>query len=160
MGLLKQWADYLAAHGLDPENQLCTDDFAGHLARMRTCPSRRSWAWRATRSSQECEGDPEAKPRTAKTAREMAAQWEKLADGGEHTEAGVRTRGQLELEIQFDLGRLVRDGPFAAGDAAQRSRLVPKQRNVYGTPLDSRATYTKSDWVYGRPRWRRTGTIS
>jgi Domain of unknown function (DUF4965) len=29
---LSKWAEYLRLKGLDPENQLSSDDFAGHLA--------------------------------------------------------------------------------------------------------------------------------
>ena len=48
---IAKWAAYLKDKGLDPENQLSTDDFAGIWRITRICRSKRLWRWGLMRSS-------------------------------------------------------------------------------------------------------------
>lgn len=82
--LLTKWADYLKEKGLDPENQLSTDDFAGHLAHntnlsLKAILALRSYAMLADMLGKR----PEADSYNA-AAKQMAAKWKTMAEDGEH----------------------------------------------------------------------------
>ncbi|HET7558537.1 MAG TPA: DUF4965 domain-containing protein, partial [Limnochordia bacterium] len=82
--LLTRWADYLVERGFDPENQLCTDDFAGHLAHNANLSLKAIVALGAF--AQVCARMGEAKPAAhyQDAARKFAAQWLEAADDGDH----------------------------------------------------------------------------
>src|SRR6476619_3759066 len=72
---LVQWADYLKSKGFDPENQLCTDDFAGHRAHNANLSVKAIVALGAYAQLAEMLEQKEAAAEYSKVAREMAAKW-------------------------------------------------------------------------------------
>ncbi|HEV8379109.1 MAG TPA: DUF4965 domain-containing protein, partial [Tepidisphaeraceae bacterium] len=76
---LLKWAEYLKEKGLDPENQLCTDDFAGHLAHNTNLSLKAIVALGAFARLCERTGYYDLATAYRKTAEEMAAQWVKMA---------------------------------------------------------------------------------
>ncbi|NBC67449.1 DUF4965 domain-containing protein [Paenibacillus sacheonensis] len=147
MELLTTWADYLVEHGLDPENQLCTDDFAGHLARNANLSVKAVMGVAGFAILKGIEGDSEAKERYLKIAQEMAAKWEALADDNGHTKLAFGQEGSWSLKYNLIWDILFGTGLFRKETIRRETAWYLKQRNRYGTPLDSRATYTKADWV-------------
>src|SRR5215467_13286572 len=81
---LEKWAEYLKAKGFDPENQLCTDDFAGHLAHNVNLSAKAICGLGAFGKLCEMRGDKAKADEYFKIAREFAQRWVKEADDGDH----------------------------------------------------------------------------
>ncbi len=144
--LLQKWADYLVSQGIELENQLSTDDFSGRLPRnvnlaIKSAVGIALWAKLAEKLSL-CDG----KPYRAK-AEEMASLLKEKADRGDHyalildAKEGWSTKYNLVWDKIFCLGLF--------GDDFSKKEIdyYKTKLNVYGLPLDSRNTYSKSDWM-------------
>jgi hypothetical protein len=145
--LLTKWADYLVEYGYDPANQLCTDDFAGHLARNANLSLKAIVALGAFGAISEKLGETDSATKYGKTAQEFAAHWQRDADAGDHyrlTFDGADTWSQ-KYNLVWD--RLLGLNLFPADVARKELAYYRTRQQKYGLPLDNRRTYTKLDWI-------------
>ena len=137
--LLDKWVQYLVQYGEDPDEQLCTDDFAGHLAHNVNLAAKAI-------VGVACYARLTDRPDYLDKARGMAARlMEKIGPGG-NTPLTLDGHGwSMKYNLLWDkvlgLG-LLPDSFYTAELASYLPRI-----NTYGLPLDSRADYTKSDWI-------------
>jgi hypothetical protein len=85
---LTKWADYLHANGLDPENQLSTDDFAGHLAHNANLSIKAIEGIAAYSQMAKKLGKTDLAKQYAADAKKMAGQWQGMALEGDHYKSG------------------------------------------------------------------------
>src|SRR5438477_12805373 len=79
---LTKWAEYLKEKGLDPENQLSTDDFAGHLAHNANLSIKAILALGSYGMLADMIGHKQEAALYRKTAQEFAGKWHDLAIDG------------------------------------------------------------------------------
>lgn len=137
--LLDKWVRYLVECGQDPDEQLCTDDFAGHLAHNANLAAKAV-------VGVACYARLTGSETHEALARKMAARLlETIGDKG-NTPLTLDGKGwSMKYNLLWDrvlnLG-LLPESFYAAETASYLPRI-----NRYGLPLDSRADYTKSDWI-------------
>lgn len=148
MDTVREWSRYLIKYGLDPENQLCTDDFAGHLAHnvnlsIKAVMGIAGYARILERLGETAEAD-----KMMVTAREYAAsimERAKNSDGSYRLAFDRPETFSLKYNSVWDKlwGTGLFTEEFYKGEIARyKKELLP-----YGVPLDSRERYTKSDWL-------------
>lgn len=143
--ILKQWADYLVRIGYDPDNQLCTDDFAGHLAHNCNLSVKAICALAAYAKLLAATGNRMATG-YAELARQMAAKWEAAAFDGDHYRLAFDREGSWSLKYNMVWDKLLDLQLFSQKVYDTELSWYKKQLRPYGVPLDNRGDATKTDW--------------
>ncbi len=143
--VLNTWADYLTVHGLDPDNQLCTDDFAGHLAHNCNLSAKAIIGIACFGDLFRRAGLGDGETYFA-TARSYAAEWKKNAFDGDHYRLAFDVPGSWSLKYNLVWDKLLDLNIFDQDIFDTEITYYRTKINEYGVPLDSRDTFTKSDW--------------
>lgn len=145
--VLTVWADYLLRNGLDPENQLCTDDFAGHFAHNVNLSAKAVTAIACYGRLARLLGKQSVADFYEGQARHMAKEWEAMAFDGDHYRLTFDQPGTWSQKYNLVWDKLLGLNLFSPKVVDTETAYYLTKQNTYGLPLDSRRTYTKSDWV-------------
>ena len=147
MELLKTWKNYLVKYGTDPGDQLCTDDFAGHLEHNANLSVKAIMGVEAYAMIEDMLGNTETAREHHTMAKEMAQAWEKQAFAGDHYVLAFGKPESWSLKYNLIWDKLWNCGLFSDAVYEKELAYYVSRLNEYGTPLDSRRSYTKSDWI-------------
>ncbi len=145
---LRQWSEYLIRYGLDPEHQLCTDDFAGHLAHNVNLSIKAIMGIAGFSRILDRLGETEESKRMMSIAKDYADSLVKNAanDDGSFRLAYDKP-GTFSLKYNSVWDKIWNTELFPKEFYQGEIERYKKEMLTFGVPLDSREKYTKSDWL-------------
>jgi hypothetical protein len=145
--LFSQWAKYLAEKGLDPEKQIVTDDFTGPLAHNANLSVKAISALGAYATLCDMLGKKDEAASYRKMAHEYVQKWSQMAADGGHSRLAFDQPGTWSQKYNLIWDKILGLNTFPPEVARTEIAFYKTKQNLYGLPLDSRALYTKMDWL-------------
>ena len=148
--LLKQWADYLVQNTLIPAMQMSTDDFAGALQNQTNLALKGIIALEAMSNIANMTGHSSDGANYSTTAHDYIAQWQTLGIAQDanprHSTLAYGQNDTHGLLYNLYADAFVQTNLVPRSVYQMQSDFYPTIFNTYGVPLDTRHSYTKSDW--------------
>ncbi|MBP3938356.1 MAG: DUF4965 domain-containing protein [Clostridia bacterium] len=146
--ILEKWSKYLIRFGKDPEHQLCTDDFAGHLAHNCNLSLKAIMGIAGFADILKNLGKENESQELLAIAREYADSFIKNAENEDGSYRLAYDRpGTFSLKYNSVWDKIWKTELFPSDFFKTEIERYKKEALSYGVPLDSREKYTKSDWL-------------
>ena len=142
--LLERWAGYLSAQGAQLKNQLCTDDFAGHSEQNVNLAIKSTVGLACFAGIADLLG---RETKAMADARHMALALESNRKSDGTLPFSLLDADGWSLKYNLIWDRLFSFGLFPEELYFAESEAYRAKLNAYGVPLDSRKSFTKSDWM-------------
>ncbi|KAJ3931095.1 MAG: hypothetical protein NXY57DRAFT_941060 [Lentinula lateritia] len=146
--LLDQWTQFLIEDSLVPNNQLSTDDFAGTLANQTNLAIKGIVGIAAMAKIAALLGDTSKSSNYSSIASSYVSEWQAFATSSEGNHLTLNYGNDSSWGLSYNLyaDKLLQLNVFPESVYTMQTEWYQSVQNTYGVPLDTRHTYTKSDW--------------
>lgn len=144
---LTKWASYLLRQGFNPENQTNTDCFTAPSAHNANLSIKAILGIASYARLADMLGKNKISKEYSSAARSMALEWVKLADDGDHFRFAFDQPNTWSQKYNLVWDKIMKIDVFSHEIREKEINYYLSKQNEFGLPLDSRHSYTKSDWI-------------